>query len=68
MAEIASGLKKSGATGTLTYEPDPQVQKIVDGWPRQFSSEQAVQLGLRPDANIEALINDHLTQRGANRD
>jgi len=68
VAEIASGLKKSGATGTLTYEPDPQVQKIVDGWPRHFSSEKADLLGLKPDPDIASLIKDYLTQRDLDRD
>ncbi|OWU86655.1 hypothetical protein ATO6_07720 [Oceanicola sp. 22II-s10i] len=63
VAEMVAAGQRHGATGRVTYRPDPQVQAIVDGWPRHFVSEAAAGLGIAPDADLDALIRDHLDNR-----
>jgi D-erythronate 2-dehydrogenase len=46
--------------GTVTYAPDPALQAVVDGWPRRFVSATARRLGLEADADLPALIADHV--------
>lgn len=43
-----------------TDAPDPILQAVVDGWPRRFVSATANRLGLAADADLAALIADHL--------
>jgi hypothetical protein len=42
------------------WQPDAQMQAIVDGWPRAFTSARALALGLTPDANALALVDAYL--------
>jgi D-erythronate 2-dehydrogenase len=63
--EIAEAVQRRGATGGIRWQRDAQLQAIVDGWPRAFTSERALALGLRPDANVDALIDAYLESRPA---
>lgn len=63
VAEMAAAVKRRGATGSIGYAPDPKMQAIVDGWPTRFVSDQADRLGIAPDADLDALISDHLDHR-----
>lgn len=60
IAEMIAAARQRGATGRVTLAPDPALQAIVDGWPRRFASEAASRLGLRADADLPALIEDHV--------
>lgn len=62
-AELAEAVAQRGATGRLHWQPDAQVQAIVDGWPRAFTSARALALGLTPDANALALVDAYLDSR-----
>lgn len=44
----------------IRREPDQFVQKMVAGWPRNFSADRAVSLGFTADANFEDIIRIHL--------
>lgn len=61
--EIAAAATRKGATGKVTYAPDEQVQRIVDSWPRHFTSAAAARLGIGPDADIDAVIDDFLNHK-----
>ena len=52
-----------GPRGRVTYRPDAGLQAIVDGWPRHFASRAASALGLCADADLAALIADHLADK-----
>ncbi len=65
--EMAAATARKGATGKVTYAPDAQVQRIVDGWPRRFTSATAARLGIGPDASIEAVIDDFLADEESAR-
>jgi nucleoside-diphosphate-sugar epimerase len=63
--EIAAAVQRRGATGRIRFLPDAHLQSIVDGWPRAFTSRRALALGLRPDADVDALVDAYLEGRGA---
>jgi nucleoside-diphosphate-sugar epimerase len=48
--------------GRVHWQPDAALQAIVDAWPRRFSSERALALGLRPEAAVDEIINPFLRQ------
>lgn len=59
-AALAAAVAQRGATGRLQWQPDAQMQAIVDGWPRAFTSARALALGLTPDADALALVDAYL--------
>jgi len=44
----------------IRREPDEFVQKMVAGWPRNFSADRALSLGFKADASFEQIIRNHL--------
>ena len=42
--------------GQILWEPDPLIQKIVDGWPKGSASARAAALGFEPDASIDEIV------------
>lgn len=56
--EIEAAVKRCGASasGKIIWRHDAQMQNIVDGWPRSFTSERALQLGINGDASIDAIV------------
>ncbi len=40
--------------------PDPTIQRIVAGWPRNFSPKRALELGFRADSSFEEIIRLHI--------
>jgi nucleoside-diphosphate-sugar epimerase len=43
--------------GRMSWQGDRQMQHIVEGWPRAFTSERALQLGICGDKSIDAIVN-----------
>jgi D-erythronate 2-dehydrogenase len=48
------------AVKLIREQPDPVVQKIVDGWPRNFDPQRALALGFRADASFEEIVRIHV--------
>ena len=46
--------------GKITFEVDPQIQAIVDGWPKTTSSAKAAGLGFPNDSNIAEVISAYI--------
>ncbi|WP_341909759.1 NAD-dependent epimerase/dehydratase family protein [Ferrovibrio terrae] len=46
--------------GKVRWKPDAAMQAIVDGWPAQFDSARARQLGILPDASLTEIIDAYL--------
>jgi nucleoside-diphosphate-sugar epimerase len=46
--------------GALAWEPDAQVQRIVQAWPRGFTSARALELGIEGDASLDAIVAAYL--------
>lgn len=62
--EMADTARTRGATGSVSFDPDPHMQAIVEGWPKVFVSETAPDLGITPDESLTALIDDYLDNKG----
>ncbi|HEV2611991.1 MAG TPA: NAD-dependent epimerase/dehydratase family protein [Noviherbaspirillum sp.] len=61
-ADIAAAVDKAGAgtpSGRIIWQRDEAMQRIVNGWPRAFTSGTALRLGIAGDASIAAIINDY---------
>jgi nucleoside-diphosphate-sugar epimerase len=71
VGEMAEALRRAGgaaAHGRLSWRPDPTIQAIVGGWPRQLHAPRAEALGFQPDAGIDEAVqffieDDLATQR-----
>jgi len=64
--EIADAVRNCGAPdlGAITFEPDPDIAAIVASWPKEMRFDRAEALGLKPDASIEAIVDDYLLEKG----
>jgi D-erythronate 2-dehydrogenase len=59
VAEMIDGLKRVAAgrrLGPIELAPDPEIQRIVNGWARRTSSAKAKALGLVTDPDIDSII------------
>ncbi|WP_299394144.1 D-erythronate dehydrogenase [Pelagibius sp.] len=59
VAEMIESLKRVAADRTLgeiVFEPDPFIEQIVAGWPKDASHERATALGLPKDASLDAIV------------
>lgn len=48
------------ALALVRREPDPTIQRIVAGWPRNFSARRAESLGFRAEATFDEIVRVHL--------
>jgi len=44
----------------IRREPDATIQRIVEGWPRNFDAKRAAALGFRADRSFEDIIRFHI--------
>ena len=44
----------------IRREPDATIQRIVEGWPRNFDAQRALALGFRADRSFEDIIRFHI--------
>jgi nucleoside-diphosphate-sugar epimerase len=60
--QIAALKKVAGdkVVARIRREPDPFIEKIVAGWPRNFSAKRAIELGFKPDESFEQIIRIHI--------
>jgi nucleoside-diphosphate-sugar epimerase len=71
VGEMAAAVRRAGgaaAYARIHWEPDPQIQQIISGWPQALHAARAEALGFTADNGIdevvEAFIDDDLeTQR-----
>ena len=71
VGEIAAAVGRAGgvaAYARIRWEPDPQIQQIISGWPQALHAPRAEALGFTADSGIDevvaAFIDDDLeTQR-----
>ncbi|WP_284614345.1 D-erythronate dehydrogenase [Aquabacterium humicola] len=40
----------------VRFQPDPEIVRIVDGWPRAVAASRASALGLKPEASFEHIV------------
>jgi nucleoside-diphosphate-sugar epimerase len=63
VAEQIEALRRVGgekAVKLIRRQPDPVIQRIVEGWPRNFDPRRALALGFRPDPSFDDIIRYHL--------
>jgi D-erythronate 2-dehydrogenase len=48
------------AVKRIREQPDPVIQRIVEGWPRNFDARRATALGFRADASFDEIIRAHI--------
>jgi nucleoside-diphosphate-sugar epimerase len=60
-AEIAAAVRASGAPGAgrITFQPIPEVERIVAAWPKRMEADRAKALGLAGDASIDDIVQDY---------
>jgi nucleoside-diphosphate-sugar epimerase len=46
--------------GTITIEPDPFIERICAGWPRQTEDRRARALGLTSESDLEQIVSDYI--------
>ena len=56
LQRVAAGRK----LGEIVFEPDPFIQRICDGWPKDASYERASRLGLPRDAILDAIVENYI--------
>lgn len=44
----------------IRREPDPMIEKIVAGWPRNFEPKRALELGFRAEATFDEILRVHI--------
>lgn len=60
--QIAALTRVAGpkAAKLIRREPDPTIEKIVSGWPRDFDTRRALQLGFRAESTFDEIIRVHI--------
>ena len=60
--QIAALQKVAGerVAARIHREPDPFIEGVVAGWPRNFSAKRATALGFKADASFEDIIRIHI--------
>ena len=63
VAEQIAALKKVAGdkvVARIKREPDPFIEKIVAGWPRNFATKRAQELGFKADDSFEQIVRIHV--------
>jgi D-erythronate 2-dehydrogenase len=60
--QIAALRKVAGdkVVARIRRQPDPFIEAIVAGWPRNFAPKRAVELGFKADASFEDIVRHHV--------
>ena len=59
VAQMVDALHRAAgesAVKRIRWEPDPVIQKIVDGWPRAIEARRAESLGICADGSIDEVV------------
>jgi nucleoside-diphosphate-sugar epimerase len=67
VAEALAALERAAgreAVRLARFEPDAAISKLVLSWPVRFATERADTLGFTCDADIEAIVREHLREQG----
>ncbi|MCK7615515.1 D-erythronate dehydrogenase [Roseibium sediminicola] len=67
VAEEIEALRRvagEAAVKLIRREPDPVIQKIVEGWPKNFDARRAAALGFAAESSFDDIIRIHLEDEG----
>jgi len=59
VGEMAAAVRRAGggaARARIRWEPDPQIQQIISGWPQALSATRAEALGFAADSGIDEVV------------
>jgi nucleoside-diphosphate-sugar epimerase len=59
VGEMATAVRRAGGEAAyvrIRWEPDPQIQQIISGWPRALQAPRAEALGFAADSGIDETI------------
>jgi D-erythronate 2-dehydrogenase len=59
VGEMAAAVRRAGgeaAYARIHWEPDPQIQQIISGWPQELRASRAHALGFTADSGIDAAV------------
>src|SRR5690348_16460823 len=59
VGEMAAAVRRAGgaeASARIRWEPDPQIQNIISGWPRGLDTPRAAALGFVADRGIDEVV------------
>lgn len=63
MTDIIEALERVLDGGVdISFAPDPELKRIVDGWPKGFISTRAPSLGIVGDRNFDDIVTRYLDQ------
>ena len=51
---------KNISRGKIRFDPDKNLQNIIDGWPKVFASKVATELGIVSDSSFDEIIEKYL--------
>ena len=63
VAEQIEALRKvagDGVVARIKRVPDPVIDRIVEGWPRDFDPQRAVALGFKAESSFDEIIRIHI--------
>lgn len=60
MLEALKAIAGAKTAALARFKPDERIQKIVETWPVRFRTPRALEMGFRPDENIESVIRDYI--------
>ncbi len=67
VAQMAAALERIAGrevSDLIDWDPDPEIARIVSGWPARIRADRAARLGLTPDPDIDSVIRTHLAESG----
>lgn len=62
--QFAEALLRQGgeqAARHLTWKPDPFIRDIINSWPNTFDTSKAQALGFAPDASVDAIVLEYIS-------
>lgn len=56
MLDALTGIAGKAVSDRVSFKPDPDIQKIVSGWPMRFAAERGTAMGFEIDGSMEEII------------
>jgi len=63
--DIIGAVRRAGgerAAALIAIQPDPNIQRIVDTWPRAIRAKRAERLGFQADESVDAIVAAYLAE------
>ncbi|MGD0238743.1 MAG: D-erythronate dehydrogenase [Streptosporangiaceae bacterium] len=68
LADMATALARIAGpevSALIDWVPDPEIARMVAGWPARVRADRAARLGLAPDPDFDSIIRMHLAESGS---